>query len=41
MISLENAPASDYTLSFSSSEELVMVIPQTLTFGPDNQYGFF
>ena len=41
MISYSSAPASDYMLTFTSSSELVMVIPSTITFGPDNQYGFF
>ena len=41
MVSVDTAPASDYTLSFASSERLVMVIPTSITFSPDNQYGFF
>ena len=41
MISYSSAPASEYVLTFTSSSELVMVIPSTITFGPDNQYGFF
>ena len=41
MISYSSAPASDYTLTFASSNELVMVIPSSISFGPDNQYGYF
>ena len=41
MISYSSAPASNYTLTFASSDNLVIVIPSSITFGPDNQYGFF
>ena len=41
MVSVDSAPATNYTLTFTSSNDLVMVIPDSITFGPDIEYGFF